>query len=66
MIEVQFNGEKKHLPEDTLLSAFLPPNHPEIRFAVAINSRFVPPAHYTSTYLKQGDIITLVAPMSGG
>ncbi len=35
-------------------------------FAVAVNTEFVPRSHYSSRYVEQGDLVDILAPVSGG
>lgn len=67
MIEVQFNDETLLVDEGSNLAGLLvKQNYTAAGFAVALNNNFIPRAEHEATYLKAGDTISVIIPMSGG
>ena len=67
MISVVLNGEKKSAPaESSLQTAIDQWQLGEKKFAVAVNSQFIPRSQYAEILLKEGDDIELLVPMQGG
>ncbi|QXK92206.1 sulfur carrier protein ThiS [Neoehrlichia mikurensis] len=66
LINVKINNNSKTLPLNTTLSEVLDNYNAGISFAVALNNKLVPKAHYEGVYLKDGDVIDIVYPMQGG
>lgn len=67
MIQIQFNDETLKVEDETVLSTLLAKkNSLATGFAIAVNNDFIPRSQYETTYLKEGDNISVVVPMSGG
>lgn len=64
---VTFNGEKIDCPNNLTLTNFikLQVKSPGTA-AVAINSDFVAKSNYSLTLIKEGDVIEVVSPVTGG
>ncbi|MCC7006836.1 MAG: sulfur carrier protein ThiS [Ottowia sp.] len=66
MIEVLINQQPISLPACVTLTQALAQSTMRPPFAVAINQQFVPRSHYEGRVLKNGDVIDVVAPITGG
>ncbi|MCU7611263.1 sulfur carrier protein ThiS [Anaplasma capra] len=64
VIDIQINGEKRSIPEGSMLQHIVE----EIRtpFAVAVNKVLVTKAQYGEYELRSGDVVDVVYPMQGG
>lgn len=67
MITVMLNQQPLKLENRLTLKTLLDQHgYFEDFLAVAINKKFIPRHQYLSTWLREGDFIEIVAPMSGG
>ena len=66
MIEVFINHTPITLPLDITLAQALQSIAAQPPFAVAVNLQFIPRSAYDTTYLKAGDAIEVVQPITGG
>lgn len=66
MIEVLINHIPITLPAQTTLAQALQSIAAQPPFAVAVNLQFIPRSAYGATYLKAGDAIEVVQPITGG
>jgi len=67
MIKVSVNGEVKELENGLNISQMIEALEYKVKgFAVAVNTTFVPIAHYAETIIKEGDKIDILAPVQGG
>lgn len=67
MIAIQFNNEIMEVAPKTSLALFLEKRGiTGSHFAVAINRTFVSRHHYADIFLKEKDVIEIIAPMQGG
>ena len=66
-IECSLNGELKTTKERISLADFLiEQGYQGKEFATAINGEFVPRSQYSMTVIGKGDLIDIVAPVTGG
>ena len=65
-MKIVINGEDAETECDTLQALILQLGHGEGSVATAINREFVPICNRTKTVLAEGDLVEIVAPMSGG
>lgn len=66
MIEVFINHTPITLPPHTTLAQALQLISAQPPFAVAVNLQFIPRSAYDAIYLKAGDAIEVVQPITGG
>lgn len=67
MITIQLNSQPTTLTETcTIQHALILWGYSQTNFAVAVNQNFIPQTHYAETFLQQGDLVDVVAPMQGG
>lgn len=67
MINIIFNEQMKQISDTETLQNLLIQNHQYTQpVAVALNDKFVPKMHYSTTFLKEGDRVDLIVPMQGG
>jgi len=67
MIKVSVNGEVKELENGLNVSQMIEALEYKVKgFAVAVNTTFVPIAHYGEMIIKEGDKIDILAPVQGG
>ena len=66
-IMVIFNGEKVDCPNNLNLTNFIKLHvRSPGSAAVAINNDFVAKSNYSLTLIKEGDVIEIVSPVTGG
>lgn len=67
VILCQLNGEMVRTSLHVTLTAFVAEcGYQGEGFATALNGEFVPRSQYSSTRLKNGDAVDIVAPVTGG
>jgi sulfur carrier protein len=67
MIEIQFNGDKKRLPNGTTIEQLLLDSGVPVKFcAVELNLEIVPKDGYVNRVLQDGDVIEVVTLVGGG
>jgi sulfur carrier protein len=67
MIEIQFNGDKKSLPNGTTIEQLLLDSGVPVKFcAVELNLEIVPKDGYVNRVLQDGDVIEVVTLVGGG
>lgn len=66
-MNILLNGQKKTINAAPDIRSVLDTHgYADKIVAVAVNGLFVPKAGYTTTMLKEGDTLEIVAPMQGG
>ena len=65
-ITLFLNGQAVQLPEGARLHDAIEASGVRPPFAAAVNLQFVPRAQYAHTFLKTGDQVELIAPVTGG
>ncbi len=65
-MKISLNDELFALPEATTLAVLIERAAPELPFAVAVNTVFVPQSAYAATVLQDGDRVDIVRPVAGG
>ncbi len=66
-MQIQVNGELRHIAEDSTISDLLVLlDVVNRRVAVELNQEIVPKSQHTSTILKQDDVLEVVHAIGGG
>jgi sulfur carrier protein len=65
-VRLVVNGEPQEVPAATLADALQSLDFAEAKVATALNGEFVPARARSSTPVKDGDRIEIVAPRQGG
>ena len=63
---ITLNGQPLALPAGATLADAAQASGVQPPFAAAVNLQFVPRAQYANTFLKTGDQVELIAPVTGG
>ncbi len=63
---ITLNGQPLALPAGATLADAAQASGVQPPFAAAVNLQFVPRAQYAHTFLKTGDQVELIAPVTGG
>ena len=63
---ITLNGQHLALPAGATLADAAQASGVQPPFAAAVNLQFVPRAQYAHTFLKTGDQVELIAPVTGG
>ena len=64
---ITVNGDEQNFDEQLNLAQLLAQlKYAHKKVAVAVNTTFIPRAHYETILLKDGDEIEIVAPQQGG
>ena len=63
---ITLNGQPLALPAGATLAHAAQASGVQPPFAAAVNLQFVPRAQYAHTFLKTGDQVELIAPVTGG
>lgn len=64
-MDIVINGKYQDFQGNTL-AQLLVQLQPDVPFAVAVNTVFVPRGEYERTVLAQGDAVEIVSPVGGG
>lgn len=65
-MNILLNQHPMHLPDDATLADALALQALRPPYAVAVNTQFVPRAHYAQRCLQEGDRVEVVSPVTGG
>lgn len=65
-MQISLNNQAITLPENATLADAVAFRQPELPFAVALNTVFVPKERYADTTLQEGDCVDIVRPVVGG
>lgn len=65
MPNISLNGERFVFSGDTLAD-LIEQQQPQMPFAAAVNTVFVPKTQYAQTHLQENDCIDIVRPVVGG
>lgn len=63
---ITINQNKKQVPNSSTLATVLNQQDLPNTFAVAVNGKFVPKAHYQQYHLAHDDVVAILTPMQGG
>lgn len=65
-MQVLINQRPQPLPDGATLADAVAAAQASGPFAAAVNLQFVPKSQYASTPLAEGDLIEIIAPVTGG
>ena len=65
-ITLSLNGQALTLPAGATLADAVQASGLQPPFAAAVNLQFVPRTQYPQTFLKAGDQVELISPVTGG
>jgi len=65
-MHITLNGEAIEITAQTLFDALVELGYGDMAVATAVNGRFVPITLRSTTNLKPGDTLEVLAPMQGG
>lgn len=65
-MNIFINQNPHELPEGATVAHAVAAIAARAPFAVAVNTRFVPKAHYAEQALQNGDRVEIISPVTGG